>query len=123
MSALIAGLDHIQIAAPPDAEQAAREFYGGLLGLVELEVPVALRDRACCWFQCGALQVHIGTQQNFQPAKKAHPAFLCPDLDALRTRFRERGLSMIEDRDRPGIQRFFAEDPWGNRLEFLEPAG
>jgi catechol 2,3-dioxygenase-like lactoylglutathione lyase family enzyme len=117
---MIQGLDHVQIAAPPDSQEAAREFYGGLLGLEELEVPQALRDRAGCWFQCGKLQVHIGIQQNFQPAKKAHPAFLTANLDELRSRFQARGMATIDDSDRPGIRRFFAEDPWGNRLEFME---
>ncbi len=112
-------IDHIQIAAPPGAEEKAREFYGGLLGLEEIEVPPALRDRACCWFRCGALTIHIGIQQNFLPAKKAHPAFLAPDLDGLRKTLEASGVICREDRDLPGARRFFAEDPWGNRLEFL----
>ena len=76
MTANIVAIDHIQIAAPEGGAKKAREFYGRILGLAELEVPLALQDRACCWFQCGRLQVHIGIQEDFQPSRKAHPAFL-----------------------------------------------
>jgi catechol 2,3-dioxygenase-like lactoylglutathione lyase family enzyme len=120
MKATIQGLDHIQIAAPPGAQEKAREFYGSLLGLKELEVPLALRDRATTWFECGALQIHIGIQQNFQPAKKAHPAFVTTHLQELLDRLKAHGVPTVEDQDRPGIARFFTEDPWGNRLEFME---
>lgn len=120
MTANILAIDHIQIAAPEGSEGKAREFYGRLLGLEELEVPLALRDRACCWFQCGRLQVHIGIQQDFQPSRKAHPAFLTTHIDGLKEVFQLHGIATVDDSDLPGVRRFFAEDPWGNRLEFLE---
>jgi hypothetical protein len=76
MSVRVTGIDHIQIAAPQGCEAAAREFYGSLLGLQEIEKPESLRSRGGCWFQCGNQQVHVGIEQNFSPAKKAHPAFV-----------------------------------------------
>jgi len=103
-----------------ECEEKAREFYGEILGLEELEVPLALRDRACCWFQCGRLQVHIGIQQDFQPSRKAHPAFLTTNIDGLKEVFQLHGIVTVDDSDLPGVRRFFAADPWGNRLEFLE---
>jgi catechol 2,3-dioxygenase-like lactoylglutathione lyase family enzyme len=124
MKSRIAHLDHIQIAAPEGCEPAARDFYGSLLGLREVEKPETLRARGGCWFQCGPQQLHIGVERDFRPAKKAHPAFAVNDLDELRQAFLARGIKLAEDTTIPGIRRFHAEDPWGNRLEFLEsPSG
>ncbi len=117
---LIVRIDHIQLAAPKGCEAAAREFYGGLLGLREIEKPDALRRRGGCWFECGEQQIHIGVEEEFRPAKKAHPAFAVSDLDALRESLKAHAVKTIDDNSLPGTRRFFAEDPWGNRLEFLE---
>ena len=116
----IARLDHIQIAAPEGCEPAARDFYGTLLGMREIEKPEPLRARGGCWFECGAQQVHIGVEHDFRPAKKAHPAFVATNLDELRHALLARGTKVSDDVSLPGIRRFHAEDPWGNRLEFLE---
>jgi catechol 2,3-dioxygenase-like lactoylglutathione lyase family enzyme len=113
-------LDHIQIAAPEGCEAAAREFYGAFLGMPEIEKPEPLRSRGGCWFQCGSQQVHIGVEPDFRPAKKAHPAFAANNLDELRQALLARGIKVTDDASIPGSLRFFAEDPWGNRLEFLE---
>jgi hypothetical protein len=83
----VARIDHIQIAAPQGCESAAKEFYGTLLGMKEIEKPPVLRARGGCWFQCGSQQLHIGVDRNFQPAKKAHPAFAVLHLDELREIF------------------------------------
>ena len=120
MKALIVRIDHIQLAAPIGCEIAAREFYGTLLGLREIEKPASLRARGGCWFQCGDQQVHIGVESDFRPAKKAHPAFLVSELDKLREHFIAGGVKITDDDSLPGARRFYAEDPWGNRLEFLE---
>jgi catechol 2,3-dioxygenase-like lactoylglutathione lyase family enzyme len=117
---MIARIDHIQLAAPKSCEVAAREFYGSILGLVEIEKPESLRGRGGCWFQCGDQQVHIGVEAGFQPAKKAHPAFAVRSLDRLRESLRTHNIKITEDDSLPDVRRFFAEDPWGNRLEFLE---
>jgi len=113
-------IDHIQIAAPEGCEPAARDFYGSILGMMEVEKPPALRARGGCWFQCGSQQVHIGVERDFRPAKKAHPAFAVPRLNDLREALSARGVTVIDDEELPGARRFYAQDPWGNRLEFIE---
>jgi catechol 2,3-dioxygenase-like lactoylglutathione lyase family enzyme len=105
-------LDHVQVAAPPGCEQDARAFYGGVLGLREVDKPDALRARGGVWFE----QLHVGVEQDFRPARKAHPAFAVDDLDALAARIGE-----VEWDDAvPGVRRFYASDPFGNRLEFVQ---
>jgi catechol 2,3-dioxygenase-like lactoylglutathione lyase family enzyme len=116
----IVAIDHVQIAAPLGCEPAAREFYGAILGMSEVPKPPVLRARGGCWFQCGAQQLHVGVEPDFQPAKKAHPAFAVADLDALSGTLRARGIAVIADDSLPGTRRFYTEDPWGNRLEFVE---
>lgn len=119
------GLDPIQMAAPPGCEEAARAFFGGTLGWTELPKPEPLRSRGGVWFRCGAHQVHVGAQSDFVPATKAHPAFLVRDLNPLRERLARAGVETIEDdaRAEEGIARFYARDPFGNRLEFMERLG
>ena len=117
---LLLQIDHLQLAAPPSCESAARAFYGSLLGLFEIEKPPTLRARGGCWFQCGSQQLHIGVEQNFQPARKAHPAFLVSNLDELRATLTTANVSILDDDNLPGTRRFYADDPWGNRLEFVE---
>ncbi len=113
-------MDHVQIAAPEGCESAAREFYGSILGMEEVEKPPILRARGGCWFQCGGQQIHIGVERDFRPAKKAHPAFAVADLDGLRAALAAQGIVVVDDAELPSIRRFYAEDPWGNRLEFIE---
>jgi len=119
MTSGVTRIDHIQIAAPAGCEEAAREFYGGILGLKEIEKPEALRARGGCWFECGDRQVHIGIEKDFRPAKKAHPAFAVAHFDRLRETLARRGIVLM-DESIPGTRRFYADDPWGNRLEFVE---
>jgi catechol 2,3-dioxygenase-like lactoylglutathione lyase family enzyme len=118
---VITRIDHIQLAAPKGSEPAAREFYGAILGLPEIEKPVSLRARGGCWFRCGDQQLHIGVEPDFHPAKKAHPAFAVSDLATVREALEARAVKITDDNSLPGTLRFYAEDPWGNRLEFLEP--
>ena len=118
------GVDHVQLAAPPEGEAEARAFYGGLLGLEEIMKPPALAARGGCWFQCGAQQIHIGIETEFRAAKKAHPALRLADragFDALLARLSARGVAIKRDEEEiPGVTaRFFIADPWGNRLELL----
>jgi catechol 2,3-dioxygenase-like lactoylglutathione lyase family enzyme len=109
-------IDHVQLAAPPGCEDDARAFFGGLLGLPELPKPTALAARGGVWFELGGgQQLHVGVTQDFAPATKAHPAFAVDDLDALAAR-----LGDVQwDEELPGVRRFYAADPWGNRLEFV----
>ena len=118
----VCGIDHVQVAAPAGCEPAARRFYGELLGLVELEKPAALRARGGAWFACGAQQLHVGVQEPFAPATKAHPALRvqAAELDGLAARLRAAGHEVRWEDDIPGVRRFHTADPWGNRLELLE---
>ena len=117
------GIDHIQLAAPPGCEAAGRRFFGELLALPEIEKPPALRARGGCWFRVGAHQLHIGVEQDFRPSLKAHPAFaVAPsDLDEIFARLQAAGVSCQWDTALNGLRRFYAQDPWGNRLEFTAP--
>jgi catechol 2,3-dioxygenase-like lactoylglutathione lyase family enzyme len=117
----ITGIDHIQIAAPKGCEAAAREFFSRLLGLEEIEKPEPLRSRGGCWFRAGRRQLHIGVEENFQAARKAHPAFAVSDIAALCERLERAGIHCAWDDALGGVRRFYANDPWGNRLEFTEP--
>jgi catechol 2,3-dioxygenase-like lactoylglutathione lyase family enzyme len=117
----IVGLDHVQVAAPAGCEAQARRFYGELLGLVELQKPGALRARGGVWFALGGQQLHVGVQEPFTPARKAHPALLAGTdrLDALAERLTGAGVEVGWDEAIDGVRRFFAADPFGNRLEFV----
>jgi catechol 2,3-dioxygenase-like lactoylglutathione lyase family enzyme len=117
---VIGGLDHVQLACPPGGEDEARAYYGGLLGLREIEKPEALRARGGVWFECGAQQLHLGVEEDFRPARKAHPALRVESVAELRA-LAERLGDVRWDDDLPGFQRFYVDDPFGNRLEVLTP--
>ncbi len=118
-------LDHVQVAAPPECEAAARRFYGELLGLTEVDKPVALAPRGGVWFQLGDGQLHIGVTESFRPALKAHPGLrvAAAELEALAERLRAGGADVAWDDELEGVRRFFTADPWGNRLELLAKQG
>lgn len=116
----ITGIDHVQVAAPAGCEDAARAFYGALLGLEELPKPDALQARGGCWFRAGGQELHVGVADRFTPALKAHPGFVAADLDGLRARLDGAGIETRSDESIPGSRRFFAADPFGNRLEFRQ---
>jgi len=103
------------VAAPPGCEDEAREFYGGLLGLVEVATPEPLQARGGVWFE----QLHVGVEQDFAPARKAHPALRVDDIDAVADRLAAAGRRVDWDDALPGVRRFYTADPWGNRVELL----
>jgi catechol 2,3-dioxygenase-like lactoylglutathione lyase family enzyme len=110
-------IDHVQLAAPAGCEAEARRFFGVLLGLTEVAKPPSLAARGGVWFALAdGRQLHIGVERDFAPARKAHPAFAVDDLDALAAQL---GDAQWDD-ELPGVRRFYAADPWGNRLEFVE---
>jgi len=117
----ILGLDHALLAMPRNGEAAARAFYGEILGLREIEKPANLAVRGGVWFAVGAQQLHLGVEAEFRPARKAHPALLLRDIETLRAKLRAKGFEPREDEPLAGYQRFHVADPFGNRLEFLEP--
>jgi catechol 2,3-dioxygenase-like lactoylglutathione lyase family enzyme len=120
MSFTYTGLDHVQIAAPAGCEEQARRFYVELLGMTEVQKPASLAKRGGVWFQAGNHQLHIGVQADFVAATKAHPAFQVENLLLLRDQLLAKGVFVIEDELLPGANRFYLDDPFGNRLEFLE---
>jgi len=115
----IVAIDHVQLAMPPGQEDAARDFYSGLLGMAEIPKPPKLAKRGGCWFQSGAVQIHLGVENDFRPAKKAHPALRCSHYDALISALRSQGVEVAEAEDIPGVRRCHIHDPFGNRLELI----
>jgi len=117
----VRGIDHVQLAMPAGGEDEARAFYGALLGLAEQPKPPDLAARGGCWFGSEGVQLHLGVEDGFRPARKAHPALLVDDLPALVRRLRDAGVEVVDDEPLPGFDRVYAADPFGNRLELLEP--
>jgi catechol 2,3-dioxygenase-like lactoylglutathione lyase family enzyme len=110
----ITGIDHLQVAAPPGCEDEARRFYGELLGLDEIEKPEELRARGGVWFRCGEQELHVGVDQRFAPARKAHAAFVVAALDEFLEALARAGVTIARDGGR-----VYAADPWDNRLELV----
>ena len=114
-------LHHTQLAMPQGEEDAARAFYSAGLGMTELQKPPVLASRGGCWFRGGGLELHLGVEDPFAPAKKAHPGLLIDNLSGLAAALEEAGRTVTWDDNFPGYSRFYTDDPFGNRLEFLEP--
>ncbi len=115
-------IHHVQLACPAGSEDRLRAFYGGVLGFTEVDKPPALAGRGGCWFRGFGIELHLGVEPGFRPARKAHPGLLVSNLDEWAARLTEAGYPVAFDDDFPGMRRFYSEDPHGNRLEFLEPA-
>lgn len=117
----IYALDHVQIAIPPGQEELARSFYIGVLGLIEQPKPAPLAGRGGLWLTGGTLKLHLGVEHDFRPAKKAHPALLVNSLEELTARCHAAGFAPVTEEPLEGNKRVYVSDPFGNRLEFLEP--
>ncbi|MFN8016777.1 MAG: VOC family protein [Acidimicrobiales bacterium] len=117
----IVGIDHVQLAMPPGGEDEARAFYVGLLGLGEVPKPPNLAARGGCWFELGATKVHLGVDADFRPARKAHPALLVDGVADLVSTLVAAGVRVVDDEPLEGYDRAYADDPFGNRIELLEP--
>lgn len=117
---LYSGLHHVQLAIPVGGEPQCRGFWGELLGLHELTKPPVLAARGGCWFRGGGLEVHLGVEPDFAPARKAHPGILVADIDAVAEWLTSGGPAVRWDDDFPGMRRFYTADPFDNRLEFLQ---
>ena len=115
-------LDHVQVCIPPGAEDEARGFYGGLLGLREIEKPAVLRKNGGMWFEVADFQLHIGVEEA-QGESKRHPAFEVENLESVRAYLRENGVRVKDEPSIPGAHRLSFFDPFGNRIELLEKTG
>jgi catechol 2,3-dioxygenase-like lactoylglutathione lyase family enzyme len=115
-------LHHVQLAMPRHREDEARAFFVGVLGMSEIDKPPVLAARGGAWFRCGDLELHLGVEDDFVPARKAHPGIVVADLDDVVARLAAAGQEARWDADFPGFRRVYADDPFGNRLEFLQPA-
>jgi ubiquinone/menaquinone biosynthesis C-methylase UbiE/catechol 2,3-dioxygenase-like lactoylglutathione lyase family enzyme len=118
---VVRALDHMQLAMPRGAEEQARAFYGGVLGLEELPKPPALAARGGVWFRCGKQQINLGVEEDFHPQRKGHPGLLVRDLAAVRARLEAADAPILPDDLLPGYERFYTADPFGNRIECLRP--
>jgi catechol 2,3-dioxygenase-like lactoylglutathione lyase family enzyme len=118
----ITRIEHVQLAMPAGGEALARTFYTGALGIPETPKPPHLARRGGCWFERGDLKIHLGVEAEFRPARKAHPALLVDDLSALKERLRALGYIPKDDELLEGYQRIYVDDPFGNRIELMEPS-
>ncbi|MFG2620561.1 VOC family protein [Streptomyces sp. NPDC048507] len=118
---MLISLDHVQLAAPPGSEPALRAYYVDVLGMTEVPKPAVLAARGGCWFAAGTVRLHLGTEADFRPARKAHPGLRVTGIAEYARRLRAGGAEVVWDENLPGHRRFYSEDPVGNRLEFLEP--
>jgi catechol 2,3-dioxygenase-like lactoylglutathione lyase family enzyme len=114
-----AAIDHVQLAMPAGEEDRGRAFYGALLGMTELSKPPALAKRGGCWFASESVQIHLGVEVDFRPARKAHPALRCRDYDALVARLLAAGVEVKNDESIPRVRRCHISDPFGNRIELI----
>lgn len=114
-------IDHVQLAMPAGGEERARAFYGDVLGMTEAPRPAALATRGGVWFAAGAVHLHLGVEQEFRPARKAHPALLVDDLESMSARLTATGFQIV-DNEPPleGYRRVHVHDPFGNRIELME---
>jgi len=118
----ITALHHVQLAMPRGREDEARTFYAGTLGMTEVPKPENLARRGGAWFRSGAAEVHLGVEDDFRPAKKAHPALLVDDLKTLAERCSAAGYAVTTDEPLAGFERVYVADPFGNRIELLQHA-
>ena len=120
MSMPFTALDHVQLAMPQGQETSARHFYCDVLGMAELTKPPILAKRGGCWFASGDVQIHLGVETDFRPAKKAHPALRCTDYASFTARLRKAGVEIIPDDALPGTVRCYIHDCFGNRIELIQ---
>ena len=116
----VLSLDHVQLAMPPGSEARARGFYSGVLGMQEIPKPEALAGSGGCWFASGTAELHLGVEEDFRPAKKAHPALVVEGFHELLSRCEKAGLRTKPDAEIDGRRRVHVFDPFGNRLELME---
>ena len=114
-------LDHVQLAMPAGREAEAVAFYEGVLGIAQVPKPEHLARRGGCWFETGDLKVHLGVEADFRPAVKAHPAFIVDDVRGLAAAVAAAGYAVVDDEPLAGYDRVYVSDPFGNRIELMQP--
>ncbi len=112
-------IDHVQLAMPPGREDEAERFYAGVLGVPRVPKPPELAKRGGCWFELGAVKLHLGVEADFRAAKKAHPALVVRDWDALMAKLAASGIAIRMSDEIPGTTRGHIDDPFGNRIELI----
>ena len=112
-------LDHVQLAMPPGGEDRATAFYEGVLGIPRVPKPAELAARGGCWFERDRLRVHLGVEEDFRPARKAHPALAVTGIDALCAALEAAGHPVRRAEDVPGTPQWYVDDPFGNRIELV----
>ena len=117
---MIEGLHHIQIAMPDGQENIARDFYCGVLRFTEVPKPNALQGRGGIWLEAGQLRLHLGVEDPFTPARKAHPGFQVASLETVVGKLQAHGVPVSPGDDLPDFKRVYVSDPFGNRIELLE---
>ena len=117
----IESLDHVQLAMPAGGEPDATSFYRDLLGIPHVAKPPHLAARGGCWFESSKVKLHLGVDPEFKPARKAHPALLVSDLPGLVERLRAAKVPVRDDEPLDGHDRVYVDDPFGNRIELMEP--
>lgn len=117
----VLSIDHVQLAMPEGGEPDARRFYSELLGIPEVPKPAHLAKRGGCWFETEALKLHLGVERPFVPAKKAHPALIVSGIENLAAAIAEAGFRVVDDEPLEGFVRVYVDDPFGNRIELMEP--
>jgi catechol 2,3-dioxygenase-like lactoylglutathione lyase family enzyme len=117
----VVGIHHVQLAMPAGREEEARRFYSVLLGIPETAKPEHLAKRGGVWFESSEVRIHLGVEENFRPSRKAHPALLVNGLSGMIDRLRNAGIAVAEDEPLAGYKRVYVTDPFGNRLELMEP--
>jgi catechol 2,3-dioxygenase-like lactoylglutathione lyase family enzyme len=116
----VVALDHVQLAMPPGGEERAEAFYAGLLGLERRPKPEPLAARGGCWFSNGDVMLHLGAEEGFRPARKAHPALVVEDLEDLAETLAAAGCEVRPDTELAGVHRCYVDDPFGNRIELID---
>ena len=118
----VTGIHHVQLAMPLGGEAAARSFYSDLLGIPEVPKPVELARRGGVWFETATIRIHLGVEQDFRPARKAHPGLLVADLRMLAEQLTNAGYNVTDGEPMQGYEHLYVNDPFGNRLELLQPS-
>jgi catechol 2,3-dioxygenase-like lactoylglutathione lyase family enzyme len=119
MSVPFLKLDHVQLAMPKGHEDEARQFYCALLGMEEVAKPPQLASRGGLWLRSGDIHIHLGVEEDFRPARKAHPALVCSNYRRLIVKLRAAGIPVREDQEITGVERCHIEDAFGNRIELI----